>query len=317
MQYTIRHITRFNYMGPVRESAMEVRLQPRSDRRQTCYSFELRVDPNARVNSYVDDRGNVVHFFDIAASHETLYLESRALVDVSDPVVVGERTPGESWADLDAAVEQGDFWDDLNPSHFIQETDLLVQLAREVGAVRRDSPIALVRELSSRIYSGFEYRPLSTHANSPIDDALQDRAGVCQDFAHIFIALVRRLGIPGRYVSGYLFHRSEEEDRSAEDASHAWAEVFLPSVGWLGIDPTNNIVAGERHIVVAVGRDYADVPPTKGVFKGIGASELQVGVRVAPAKSEDATDSTLKLATMPQTATPEQTAAFEQYQQQQ
>ena len=304
-------------MGPIRESAMEVRLQPRSDRRQTCYSFELRVDPAARVNSYIDERGNVVHYFDIAASHETLYLESRTLVDVSDPVLLGEGAEADSWEDLDAAVKDGDFWDDLNPSHFIRETDLLVKLADDLGVSRRDSPIELVRQLSSRIYSGFEYRPLSTHANSPIDDALRDRAGVCQDFAHILIALTRRLGIPSRYVSGYLFHRSDQEDRSAEDASHAWTEVFLPTVGWLGVDPTNNIIAGDRHIVVAVGRDYADVPPTKGVFKGIGASELQVGVRVAPAKGDEAVDTVPKLATMPQTPSPEQAAAFEQYQQQQ
>jgi transglutaminase-like putative cysteine protease len=158
-------------------------------------------------------------------------------------------------------------------------------LAQELGlGGRRDDPLSLVRETNDGIYRSFEYSPLSTHVNSPIDDALRIRRGVCQDFAHIFIALVRQLGVPCRYVSGYLEHRNGVGgDRSAEDGSHAWVEAFLPELGWVGFDPTNNMLAGERHIRVALGRDYADVPPNRGMYKGKARSTLRVGVHVARA----------------------------------
>ncbi len=126
------------------------------------------------------------------------------------------------------------------------------------------------------------YSPKSTRVDSPIDDALESRKGVCQDFTHIMIALVRQLGIPCRYVSGYLFHQPDGDVRSPDGSTHAWGEAWLPELGWVGFDPTNNLVADHRHIRVAVGRDYADVPPTRGVFKGASAarSELSVAVRV-------------------------------------
>jgi transglutaminase-like putative cysteine protease len=126
--------------------------------------------------------------------------------------------------------------------------------------------------------------PNSTKVDSPIAEALQARQGVCQDFAHIMIALVRRLNIPCRYVSGYMFHRDDtENDRSLEGASHAWVEALVPRLGWVAFDPTNNLVGADRHIRVAIGRDYADVPPTRGVYKGEAQSELSVAVTVSPA----------------------------------
>jgi transglutaminase-like putative cysteine protease len=126
----------------------------------------------------------------------------------------------------------------------------------------------------------------STKVDSPIEDALRARQGVCQDFAHILITLVRRLAIPCRYVSGYMFHRDDTEaknDRSLEGASHAWVEALVPGWGWVAFDPTNNLIGSDRHIRVAVGRDYADVPPTRGVYKGEAQSELSVAVTVSPA----------------------------------
>ncbi len=122
--------------------------------------------------------------------------------------------------------------------------------------------------------------PKSTKVDSPIDEAIQNRQGVCQDFAHIMIALVRSLRIPCRYVSGYLYRRSQDHDRSVADATHAWVEALLPPLGWVGFDPTNCLLAGDRHIRTAIGRDYADVPPTRGIFRGHTASDLSVAVRV-------------------------------------
>jgi transglutaminase-like putative cysteine protease len=145
---------------------------------------------------------------------------------------------------------------------------------------RRDDPLQLLYELNSALYESFDYVPKSTKVDSPIDDAIRSQHGVCQDFAHIMIALVRTLHIPCRYVSGYLHRRTQDHDRSTDGATHAWVEAFLPQLGWVGFDPTNNLVAGDRHIRTAIGRDYADVPPTKGVFRGETASELSVAVRV-------------------------------------
>ena len=121
--------------------------------------------------------------------------------------------------------------------------------------------------------------------NSPIEASLTSRQGVCQDFAHIMIAMVRRLRIPCRYVSGYLYHSDQNKDRSADGATHAWVEALLPGFGWVGFDPTNNLMAGSRHIRTAVGRDYADVPPTLGTMKGRAETELQVRVRVIPSQT--------------------------------
>jgi len=160
-----------------------------------------------------------------------------------------------------------------------QPTDLLRALADEIVARRRDDPLTLIRQLNARLYESIAYKPQTTRVDSPIDEALANRAGVCQDFSHILLSLLREIGIPCRYVSGYLAHQ-QGVDRSAEDATHAWVEALLPRLGWVGFDPTNNIIAGDHHIRVAIGRDYTDVPPTRGVFKGDATSELSVAVRV-------------------------------------
>ena len=125
-----------------------------------------------------------------------------------------------------------------------------------------------------------QYSPRSTRVDSPIDDALETRCGVCQDFAHISITLIRQLGVPCRYVSGYISGEADDV-RSSTDATHAWVEALLPELGWVGFDPTNNLIAGDRHIRVAIGRDYADVPPTRGVYKGMSAVKSELGVAVS------------------------------------
>jgi len=168
----------------------------------------------------------------------------------------------------------------LLPSEFAEPTPLLLDLANQLEVCRRDDPLSLLRELNQKLYDWFEYVPKSTKVDSPIDEAIKSRQGVCQDFAHIMIALVRSLRIPCRYVSGYLYRRAQDHDRSVVDATHAWVEAFLPPLGWVGFDPTNCLLTGDRHIRTAIGRDYADVPPTRGIFRGHTASDLSVAVRV-------------------------------------
>lgn len=281
--YALRHVTRFRYTAPIRESVMEVRKKPLSDGFQRCLQFGLRLTPGARPKSYQDHMGNTIHHFNIPQPHQELVVVAESQVFMEDPPELPERLPVEAWGQLDDLARRDlGAWEFVGPSGFTQSTPLLEVLADEVGALRRDDPLTVLRDLNERLYGCFEYRPRSTRVDSPIDEALKSRAGVCQDFAHVMLALLRRIGIPARYVSGYLYHRREHGDRSEEDASHAWVEALLPGLGWVGFDPTNRLLARERHIRAAVGRDYSDVPPTKGVFKGDAQHELSVAVQVRP-----------------------------------
>ena len=280
MFYSIRHLTKFRYATPVSESVMETRMHPRSEVNQRCLTFHLAVSPRCRAFSYRDYLGNHVHHFDIPGQHAQLVIIAEALVDLQAPLQLPASLTSEAWEELDALVQDGDYWEMLLPSEFAKPTPSLLKLAGQLEVRRREDPLTVLRELNSALYSSFEYALKSTRVDSPIDDAIRTRQGVCQDFAHIMIALVRTLQIPCRYVSGYLHRRVEDHDRSAEDATHAWVEALLPHLGWVGFDPTNNLIAADRHVRTAIGRDYADVPPTKGIFRGKTASELSVAVRV-------------------------------------
>jgi transglutaminase-like putative cysteine protease len=279
MYYTIRHTTRFRYSAPISESIMEVRIQPRSEDHQYCLDFQLRTTPRANIMNYRGEFGNRVHHFNIPNSHNQLTIIAEALVDVNAPAPLPEALTPQAWDELDALTEDGDYWDTLMPSHFTEPSELLYELADELDVRRRDDPLTVLRNLNTAIHRTFEYSPKTTRVDSPIDEALNLRKGVCQDFAHIMITLTRHLKIPCRYVSGYLYRG---EGRFSGEATHAWVEAYLPDLGWVGFDPTNNSVTDERHVRVAIGRDYADVPPTRGVFRGKAESELAVSVRIAP-----------------------------------
>lgn len=282
MIYSVRHTTTFRYEPAVRESIMEVRLQPRSDGEQRCLNFSLKVEPAANVMQYRDFVGNTVHHFDIAGRHAQVKVTAQSSVEVQSITAPRVADCGD-WADLDAMVAGGDYWEMLLPSTFARSSELLEKLAKKLNCQRRGNPLDLLTELNASIYKLFSYVKNSTKVDSPIEEALESRQGVCQDFAHIMIALLRGLNIPARYVSGYMFHRDDKQkDRSLEGASHAWIEALVPRLGWVSFDPTNDLVGGDRHIRVAIGRDYADVPPTRGVYKGEAESELSVAVTVSP-----------------------------------
>lgn len=280
MRYTVYHLTHFRYDAPVSESVMEVRMQPRTESVQRCLRFELTTTPRARVFAYQDPEGNVVHHFDVPARHRELTVVSESVVEFVADIAIPEQGEPGMWAVLDEPGTRDRFFEFLEPSHYAQPTEALQAFGRELGLSRDVDPLVLLRRLKKQIYESFEYAQGSTRVDSPIDEALAARRGVCQDFAHVMIALVRGMGIPCRYVSGYLFHTHKGDERSVDGASHAWVEAWLPALGWVGLDPTNRTMAMDRHIRVAVGRDYHDVPPTRGAFKGNARSELGVAVRV-------------------------------------
>jgi transglutaminase-like putative cysteine protease len=263
---------------------MEIRMQPRSEANQRCLSFHLDVNPPANITQYCDFTGNTVHHFDIAGSHTEVKVTAQSTVQVE---TVPAPRPSEAghWAALEDLTASDDYWEMMLPSEFARSSPALEQLAKQLKCERRAGPLEVLTEINESIYQMFSYVPNSTKVDSPIEEALLAREGVCQDFAHIMIALVRPLRIPCRYVSGYLFHRETEDgqkDRSLEGASHAWVEALVPRLGWTAFDPTNNLIGGDRHIRVAIGRDYSDVPPTRGVYKGEAESELSVAVTVSP-----------------------------------
>ncbi|WP_263356010.1 transglutaminase family protein [Acidicapsa ligni] len=278
--YSIRHLTRFRYKQAVSESIMETRMHPRSDYNQHCLSFSLSVSPRCRVFSYRDHHGNHVQHFDIPGDHHQLVIVAESLVEQQAQIDIPAFLAPDAWGALDALIHMGDYGEMLLPSTFAQPTPSLLELAKKLNVVRRDDPLMVVRELNRQIFEYFEYVPRSTRVDSPIDEAISNHQGVCQDFAHTMIALLRNIGIPARYVSGYLYRGSGDNDRSTPEATHAWVEVLLPHLNWVGLDPTNDLLAYNRHIRTAVGRDYADVPPTHGVFRGKTESELYVAVQV-------------------------------------
>ena len=287
MLYAIRHLTRYRYSHFVWQSMMEVRMHPRSEGNQRCFVFQLSVNPRARIFGYTDSYGNLVHHFDLPSRHGQLTIISDALVNIDAQPSVPELMDYEGWSDLEQLVEKKDYWDMLMPSHFARPSAELEELAREIGTTERGgrSPLAFLQDLASGVHRSFSYVKKRTAVSSPIEHALRSRQGVCQDFAHVMIALVRNAKIPCRYVSGYLYNSSEDAHPSADGATHAWVEALLPGVGWVGFDPTINRPVGEGHIRIAIGRDYANVPPTMGVMKGKADTQLQVRVRVTPSQA--------------------------------
>jgi transglutaminase-like putative cysteine protease len=293
--FSIRHLTRFRYSQPISESIMETRMHPRSDSSQHCLSYSLSVSPRCRVFSYRDHLGNNVQHFDIPGEHNQLVIVAESVVELQLQPDLPVCLAPEAWQELDKLVEAGDYREMLLPSTFAVQTPALLNLAQRLEVVRRDDPLMLVLELNRRLFDYFEYEPRSTRADSPIDEAILNGKGVCQDFSHTMIALLRHVGIPARYVSGYLYRGRDDHDRSTPDATHAWVEALLPQLGWVGFDPTNNMVARNRHIRTAVGRDYADVPPTHGIFRGSTESELYVAVQVEASTQPPALDCKLPI----------------------
>jgi transglutaminase-like putative cysteine protease len=286
MFYAIRHITRFRYTEPIRESLMEVIMQPRSEGAQRLISFSFAPSPRAQVLAYNDHLGNIVHHFDILKPHEDLTIEAQSQVELRAPEALPERVDASAWEGLATERLGHDEFDMLSDHGIAVPTALLRQFMSAHELQRRDDPLTTLRMISDTIHEAFDYDGEATKVDSPIDHALGLKRGVCQDFSHIMIAATRSLGIPARYVSGYLHHRREIDSRPAPGATHAWVEAFVPGIGWTGFDPTNGVLAGDRHIRVGIGRDYDDVPPTRGTFKGKPESELAVAVTVQPADAQ-------------------------------
>jgi transglutaminase-like putative cysteine protease len=318
MFYSIRHVTRFRYSAPVRESVMELRMQPRSEGPQTLRSFQIATNPRAQLYAYTDHLGNAVYHFNLLREHDELRIEAQAVVEFGAfPHAPGHLDDLE-WGRYNNYNLSDDHFDMLGPSKFARPSPELAAFMKIAKLEKPEGdPLLALKKLNHAIYESFEYQSGITEVHSPIETALGERRGVCQDFAHIMIAIARAWGVPTRYVSGYMYHRGNK-DRSGADATHAWVEAYMPSLGWVGFDPTNNILAGERHVRAAVGRDYADVPPTRGTYKGLAESELSISVAIEPTQAPVRHEDFLKVARpMASPATHSMPERFYHHQQQQ
>ena len=286
MIYDVRHVTTYGYSRQVPFARCIMRLLPRDGSGQSVLKSEVSITPRPAERSDAPCFfGNRMTLATITKPHRELKVEMRARVVVERPA---PPHPGltRNWEEVSAlalasdSLEPGSPAHQIYPSRLVPEVDAVVAYARESFGKGRPV-LEAASELMARIRRDFTYDPAATEVSTPLAEAFAQRHGVCQDFAHIMIAVARVCGIPTRYVSGYLYHRGSH-DRSRADATHAWVESYLPSLGWIGFDPTNNIQARDRHIRAAVGRDYADVPPTRGTYKGGAESELSIAVALEP-----------------------------------
>jgi transglutaminase-like putative cysteine protease len=280
MNYSITYVTSYRYDAPVTDNLNALRVRPATTSTQRCDDFIVRIDPEARVQRHVDYFGTDVLEFEVAKPHDHLTIDVRARVVTSEPPEPPE-APWESLESASYAQAAGEYllpWPEDEKDERIDELTSLV---------RASNPAATLRLLSELVPDHFEYRAGVTYVGSTVIDLLDVGAGVCQDFVHLSLLLLRRNGIAARYVSGYLWSSSEDGGAdSVEVQTHAWLEALLPSLDgraepvWIGADPTNRRLAGETHVKIGHGRRYADVPPIKGVYRGAPAAELDASVRM-------------------------------------
>ena len=270
MRIAVEHRTRLAYSVEVVESVMDVRVGPRTDEHQRWIAFDLRVEPAASTRRYNDGFGNAAHLITLARPHRAIELVMRGEIEttLADPFKPPREQP--------APLAPGEVVDLVAPSPLVPRLPELVATAEPF----RDQPVLeAAQSLMHLVHERFEYRPDVTTVETSVREVLTHASGVCQDLAHVLLGLCRAIGIPARYVSGYIMasHEAGAPTRGAA-ASHAWVEAFTPTHGWRGFDPTNDLMASEHHVKMAVGRDYHDVPPTRGTFRGLAAEELSVAV---------------------------------------
>ncbi len=300
MRLHIEHTTRYDYAAPVSLAHHLAHLQPLNDAHQRLLAFDLGVDPApGALNAGIDALGNAEHHFSLAQPHRRLSVRAASVVQVWPRFAALQAAASPAWDGLaerlryvagGAFEPEGEY---ALPSPYVPRLAPLRAYAAESFTPGRPVAEAAI-ELMQRVHADFEYRSRSTEIDTPLVTVWEQRRGVCQDFAHLMAGAMRMLGLPVRYVSGYLLTRAPEGEAeggramTGADASHAWVQVWCPGTpgvpdcgpgaGWLCLDPTNNLVPGSGHVRVAVGRDFGDVTPLRGVIRGGGRHTLTVGV---------------------------------------
>ena len=277
--FEIEHVSRYTYTSPVRHCVMALCMKPRDDDGQRLVHFEASTAPRASLNDELDGFGNTKQVLTLHRAHQVLEVTARSTVETTRSAPLSDSPDGCAWEET--RTSKGSFaqWDFTHASALARPTSALADFVNRRDIASRGAPVESLLRLSNTLHDSFEYVPGSTSVVSPIDHILESGRGVCQDYAHVMIAIARSWGVPTRYVSGYV-HVKRAGGRTPETASHAWVECWLSDLGWVGFDPTNNRLVDERYVTVAVGRDYQDVAPTRGVLIGGGETSLEVSVRM-------------------------------------
>jgi len=287
VRYRVTHETAYAYDELVSICHNEIRLEPRETARQRRLASSLSIEPEpGETHRECDYFGNPTHFFTVEDPHHRMVLVAASEIELSPPP---ERGDGPAWDDLRSALAADRSRDGL-AARELGFASPLVPIADAFAAYAAScfpqgrAILPAVVELTHRIHADFAYRPGATSVETPVGDVLEAREGVCQDFAHVEIACLRALGLPARYVSGYLHTRPAAGGARlvGADASHAWVSVYCGAAGWVDVDPTNDLLVSDGHVTLAWGRDYADVSPIKGVLLGGREHTVEVAVEVAP-----------------------------------
>jgi len=278
MKLQVLHRTHFKYGQPVRDSFNEARLQPTEDHRQLPQSFLLKVLPSTRLSHYRDFYQNYVHRFELGEAHPDLTVTATSVVTTRNGLALANDAPTAPISALASTATDSRCYDFLQSSQHVETSAEAWRLALDLAGDETDT-WQLAQRLMHAIFRDFQYQPDSTHIHTTTQEILRNRQGVCQDFAHVMLSLCRSTKIPARYVSGYLYNGPADSLKGAQ-ASHAWVEVYVPAHGWIGLDPTNGQQVDGRYVKIGVGRDYGDVTPLKGTYRGTTERKMSVNVLV-------------------------------------
>jgi transglutaminase-like putative cysteine protease len=277
MKLSVLHRTTFHYGLPVTDSVNTLRLEPRTFPFQKTLSCLIRVLPATRLRRFTDLFENVTHHFELPQPHTKLQIESRIRV-VNLTLQVPEMSREATLESYGDPAVQEKIWQYLHESRRVSVPPEIWRQAIDLTA-GEVTVFGKAMRIMDWIHAEFRYEAGATDSSTHLEESFALRRGVCQDFTHVMLGLCRAVRIPARYASGYLYNGPRDHLVGAQ-ASHAWAEIYLPHVGWIGYDPTNNTLADERYVKVAVGRDYEDVAPVRGAYHGTGHCRMEIDVMV-------------------------------------
>lgn len=277
LRLSVRHRTTFFYASPVSQSVNTLHLEPRTFPYQRTISALIRVIPATRVRKFTDLFQNITHHFELPGSHSQLEIESNIKVQ-NLPLDISPASRHATLKDYADSSIRELIWPYLQESRWVSRHPEVWRQAIDITGTMA-SVFNQASALMGWIHREFRYEAGVTNASTHLEEAFAMKCGVCQDFTHVMLGLCRAVGIPARYASGYLYNGPRDSLVGAQ-ASHAWAEVYLAGAGWIGFDPTNNTLADERYVKIAVGRDYDDVAPVRGSYSGSGHCRMMVSVEV-------------------------------------
>lgn len=287
MRYWVNHITEYKYQELVNTAHNRLCLVPLNLPEQKCLTSEIKILPVPDETEYrTDFFGNTILFISIYKEHQKLEIISESTIDILPKIQVSLAANSPlQWSEIKSVIAQRDEYADVSqyllPSHYVPNSLAIKKFAEECfppGETLWNACHLLMK----KIFTSLKFTPGFTTINTPVEEVVKSRKGVCQDFAHLMIACLRNMGVPARYVSGYLetFPPPGKEKLVGSDASHAWVAVYFPEIGWVEFDPTNNLLPAENHVIVAFGRDYFDVAPLKGIIFSSGNQQVEVKVDV-------------------------------------